>query len=118
MGVYHLISISEDQLRGWQGDCEELFSNVGSAVVLACLDRTNEDAALCADGLDACGAATSSLISVKHVDACEAGDEFSVWVWTSGNDICIADLPDEELVLLGKLANHLLQQKVATGDEP
>jgi len=118
MGVYHLISISEDQLRGWQGDRDELLSNVGSAVVLACLDSTNEDVSIRANVLNASGATTSSLISVRHVDTCEAGDEFSVWVWTSGNHICIADLPDEDLVLLRKLANGVLKRKVVTGDEP
>jgi hypothetical protein len=117
MGVYHLISISEDQLRGWQGDHDELVSNVGSAVVLACLDRTTEDGSIRADVLDASEAQSGSSITVRHIDECEA-EEFSVWVWTSGSDICIADLPDEELVLLGKLANHLLRQKVSTGDEP
>jgi hypothetical protein len=117
MGVYHLISISEDQLRGWQGGCEELFSNVGSAVVLACLDRTNDDVSIHADVLDASGAQAISSITVNHIDECEA-DEFSVWVWTSGNDICIADLPDEDLVLLGKLASGVLQRKLVSGDQP
>jgi hypothetical protein len=118
MGVYHLISISEEQLRGWPGDHDELLSNIGSAVVTACLDRTNEDVSIRADDLNASEAARGSLITVKHVDTCEADDEFSVWVWTSGNDICIADLPDEDLVLLGKLANGVLLRKSVTGDEP
>lgn len=37
MGIHHLISINEDELRNWRGDHDELLAN-GAAVVLACLD--------------------------------------------------------------------------------
>ena len=117
MGVYHLIAVAEDQLRNWQGDPEELLRNLGSAVVLACLDPENKDVSICADVLDEGESQTRSVITVNHIDKSDA-DEFSVWVWTSGNDVCVADLPDEDLTLIGKLVDGVLQRKFATGDRP
>lgn len=104
MGLHHLISIDEDQLRNWQGDPDELLSNIGSAVVLACLDRTNAGVIIRENTSQAHGDQPGDAVSVVHVSQHE-GDEFAVWAWASGDSVCIADLPDEDLELIIKLAH-------------
>lgn len=93
MGVHHLISVSEDQLRGWQGDPDELLSNIGSAVVLACLGSDNNDVSISSDVPNASIDTARLVITVKHIEKHQAED-FAVWVWTAGDDVCIADLTD------------------------
>jgi hypothetical protein len=109
MGVHHLISICEEQLRNWPGDHRDLLGDVGTAVVLACLDPDNKDVAIRADTLDARGDQMGPLITVQHVDKHEA-DEFSVWAWSTGDSVCIADLSDQDLDLIIKLA-HAVRTK-------
>ena len=46
---------------------------------------------------------------MTHVDEHES-DEFAMWVWSSGDSVCIADLPAEDLDLIIKLA-HAVRSK-------
>lgn len=116
MGVHHLISIDEDQLRNWQGDPDELLSNIGSAVVLACLEPKNYDVTIQVDQPDATIDKRGSTITVRHVDKRE-GHQFAVWAWAAGDEVCVADLPEDDLVLLSRLVNAVLQGNVIDGDE-
>ncbi|OOG60063.1 hypothetical protein [Rhodanobacter sp. C03] len=111
MSVYHLISVSEDQLRDWRGDRDDLLRNIGSAVVIACLDPENKDVSICADGSDAHSEQAASRITVNHVDKYRA-DAFSVWAWSTGDSVCIADLQDQDLDLIIKLAHAVRTQAV------
>ena len=111
MAIYHLISVSEDQLRDWRGDHDGLLRNVGSAVVLACLDPENKDVTICADGSNAHSERAASRITVNHVDKFRA-DAFSVWAWSTGNSVCLADLPDQDLDLIIKLAHAVRTRSV------
>jgi len=107
MGVHHLFSIDEDQLRNWQGNPDELLRNIGSAVVLACLDRALTGVTVREGTSQASGSGDS--ITVAHVSQHE-GDEFDLWAWASGDAVCIADLPDEDLDLMIALA-HTVRAK-------
>lgn len=111
MGIFHLISVAEDQLRDWQGHHDELLRNVGSAVVLACLDPENRDVSICADVTDVHSEQPASRITVNHVDKFRA-DAFSVWAWSTGDSVCLADLPDQDLDLIIKLAHAVRTQAV------
>jgi hypothetical protein len=117
MGIYHLISIAEDQLRGWHGDHDELLRNLGSAVALACLDPE-------LSGVDVRDAepespttgAPASAITVKHVDSFDS-DDFIAWVWARSDEVCIAaDIEKSGLVSLGKMVNALLKSRFGEGE--
>lgn len=116
MGVCHLISIDEDQLRNWRGDHDELLANVGAAVVLACLDRVGAGVTVhgaClgeAEGLD------GSSICVRHIDEHEDAD-FAVWAWAAGDSVGLADLADEDLETLAKLVEAVRQNKAGLEGE-
>lgn len=117
MGIHHLLSIDEDQLRNWQGDPNELLRNIGSAVVLACLDPGNTGVTIHADNSQDSGDTAGDSLTVVHVLQHEC-DEFAVWVWASGDDVCLADLPKDDLVQLGKLVSAVLQGDVIdTGEQ-
>jgi len=111
MGVHHLISIDEDQLRNWQGDPDELLSNIGSAVVLACLDRTHAGVTIREDASALPGDQPGDAVTVVHVTQHE-GSEFAMWVWSSGGSVCIADLPNQDLDLIIKLAHAVRTKNV------
>jgi len=117
MSYHHLLSINEDQLRNWQGDPDDLLRNIGSAVVLACLEADNDGVTIHVDASGAGSNKGGSVITVSHVDKRE-GQPFAVWAWAAGDDVCIADLSKDDLALLGKLSNAVLQGHVIQGDEP
>jgi hypothetical protein len=116
MATHHLISISEDELRGWQGDYDELLRNIGSAIVLACLGDGNEDVSIRQNVPDTNFADASSLITVRHIEKHDA-DHFAIWVWAAGDNVCLADLPGEDLILLQKLTNAVLQENFGKGED-
>lgn len=102
MGVYHLISIEEDQLRNWHGDHDELLRNVGAAVVLACLDPESSGVCIREASPGPEGEGNAQSLIVRHVDQHE-GDAFAMWAWETADSVCIADLGAEDLETLGKL---------------
>ncbi|OOG45204.1 hypothetical protein B0E52_05585 [Rhodanobacter sp. C06] len=117
MGVCHLISVAEDQLRSWRGDHDELLRDIGSAVVLACLDT--ELTRVTVRGADAGspGGTSGSAITVQHVGAYD-GDDFTPWVWASGDEIRLTgELERADLVRLGKLINAVLANTSVSGGE-
>ncbi|AIF47326.1 hypothetical protein [Dyella japonica] len=116
MAVYHLISINEDQLRDWRGDHDELLRNVGSAVVLACLDPTSQSVIIRDATLDSTGEGDGASISVSHIDQHEGGN-FAVWAWAAGDSVCVAGLADEELETLGKLVEAVRRSRAGAGNE-
>lgn len=117
MGVHHLISIAEDQLRSWSGDHDDLLIRIGSAVVLACLDT--ELTRVTVGGTDAGspGGASGSTITVQHVGACD-GDDFTPWVWASGDEIRLTgELARADMVRLAELINAELANMSVSGGE-
>ena len=110
MGVYHLISINEDELRNWRGDHDELLANVGAAVVLACLDPASAGVTIRDTPTDPTGEVEGSSVSVGHIGQHE-GDGFAVLAWAAGDSLCVADLEDGDLESLGKLVQAVRRSK-------
>jgi hypothetical protein len=116
MGVYHLISISEDQLREWQGDHDELLRNLGSAIVLACLDPELSGVTVRDAEPESPTGTPAPAITVKHVDSYD-GDDFTAWVWARGDEICMAvEIEKSDLVSLSKMVNAVLKSKFGEGE--
>jgi hypothetical protein len=116
MGVYHLLSISEDQLREWQGDHDELLRNLGSAVVLACLDPELSGVTVRDAELASPTGTPAPAITAKHVDTFDS-DDFAVWVWARGDEIRMAaDIERRDLVSLGKMVNAVMKSRFGEGE--
>lgn len=113
MAVYHLISVAEDQLRTKQGDQADHERAVGAAVIKACLNPESRTPAAKGHAGQAGLDSPVQAVSVTHVDEHES-DEFAMWVWSSGDSVCIADLSDENLDLTIKLA-HAVRSKMIHG---
>lgn len=109
MGVYHLVSVAEDQLRTKEGDRTDHERAVGAAVIEACLNPGSRTATVKDRGDRP--ASLTHPVTVTHVDEHES-DEFIMWVWSSGDSVCIADLPDDDLDLIIRLA-YAVQLKTA-----
>lgn len=110
MDKQHLISISESQLRGWQGECDQLLNNVGSVVDIAFLDPDNTDGSGKLDFPNSSLNERRSVITVRQIEKHDA-IEFAVCIWTAGDDLCIADLTDEDLNMLQKLSAAVKRKK-------
>jgi|SRR6185312_4433456 len=108
MGIHHLISVDEDQLRNWQGDKDELISSLGSAIVLVCMDTEAPTVSISASG-EPEGA---SVITVKHV-AKHEHEDVELWAWSSGDAVAIADLAPGDLDLLERMIG--LQRQLIAG---
>lgn len=116
MGVYHLISINEDQLRSWLGEHDDLLTNLGAAVVLACLDPGTCGVTIQDDSLQSTGGGNGSSISVSHIDQHE-GDDFAAWAWTAGDSVGLADLPKGDLETLSRLVETVRSSRAGNGAE-
>ncbi|OOG42694.1 hypothetical protein [Rhodanobacter sp. C05] len=109
MAIYHLISVAEDQLRTKHGDQADRERAVGAAVIEACLNPESRKPAAKGHSDQAGQDSPTRLVAVTHVDEHES-DEFVMWVWSSGDSVCIADLPGDDLDLIIKLA-HAVRMK-------
>jgi len=117
MGVCHLISIAEDQLRSWRGDHDELLRDIGSAVVLACMDTELTWVTVGGAGAGSSGGASSSAVSVRQVGAYD-GDDFTPLVWASGDEIRLTgELARVDMVRLAELINAVLANMSVSGGE-
>jgi hypothetical protein len=99
---FHLISIDEDQLRAPAGDKDEFFRNIGTAVVLACLEPENQAVSIKHPGPETNEPHGDSIITVRYV-AEHDHDDVELWVWASGGAVAIADLSSEQLETLRKI---------------
>lgn len=115
MGIHHLFSIDEDQLRNWQGDPDDLLRNIGSAVVMTCLGQDNKDVTITDENPGATSDEPGWSLTVRHLDKHEGG-QFAVWAWAAGDNICLADLSNDDLALLSQLSNAVLQGHFGGGD--
>ena len=102
MGIHHLISIDEDQLRQPAGDKDEFFRNIGAAVVLACLEPGTEAVSIKHPDPETNEPHGDSIITVRYV-AEHDHDDVELWVWASGDAVAIADLSSEQLETLRKI---------------
>lgn len=105
MGVHHLISIDESELRNWKGEHDDLLRNIGAAVVLACMDPTTPSISVGDNKLGPEHGASCPLISINHVDAFESEEDaptLDVWAWSIGESLFMADLTREDMELLMK----------------
>lgn len=80
-------------------------------MVLTCLDPESPAVAITDDRSGAPAEAGPSMISVKHVLQHEH-DDLSVWVWESGESLCVTDLSDADLELLGRFAESIRRHRV------
>ena len=81
------------------------------AVIEACLTSDSRTPPVKGDADQTCQSSPTHPVIVTHIDENES-NEFAMWVWSSGDSVCVADLPDEDLILIIKLA-HLVQAKRA-----
>jgi hypothetical protein len=110
MGVYHLISVAEDQLRTHGGDQASHERAVGLAVIEACLNADSRVSTAMGHADEVGQESSTQPVIVTYVDEQES-DEFAMWVWSSGESVCIADLSDQDLDLIIKLA-HAVKAKL------
>ena len=103
MAVYHLISVAEDQLRTKDHDRADHERAVGRAVIQACLNPESRTPAAKSHADQPGQASLTQAVIVTHVDEHES-NEFAMWVWSSGDSVCVADLPDQDIDLIIKLA--------------
>jgi len=102
MGIHHLISIDQDQLRQPAGDKDEFFRNIGAAVVLACLEPGTEAVSIKHPDPETNEPLGDPIITVRYV-AEHDHDDVELWVWASGGAVAIADLSSEQLETLRKI---------------
>jgi len=102
MGIHHLISIDEDQLRQPVKDKDELFRNIGSAVVLACLEPGTEAVSIKHPDPETNERQGDPIITVRHVAELDE-EKIRLWVWESDDAVAIADLSADELETLRRI---------------
>ena len=100
--MHHLISIDGDQLRQPGQDKDEFLRNIGSAVVLACLEPGTEVVSIKHPHPETNEPQGEPIITVRYV-AEHDEDDVELWVWASGNGVAIADLSSEQLEMLRKI---------------
>lgn len=111
MSKHHLISIDEDQLRQPVTDQDEFFRNVGTAVVLACLEPKTDTVSIKPPNPETNEPQGDPIITIRHVAEHDRGD-FEVWVWACADGVAIAELSPAQLEALAKIVRS--QQKRAS----
>lgn len=102
MGIHHLISIDEDQLRQPVDDRDEFLRNLGSAVVLACLQSETGTVSIKQPDPKSNKPQGEPIIAVRHIMEDHDGI-MRLWVWESEDAVAIADLSPAELEALGRI---------------
>jgi len=100
--MHHLISIDGDQLRQPGQDKDEFLRNIGSAVVLACLEPRTEVVSIKHPDQKTNEPQGNPIITVRHVAEDHEG-LVRMWVWESEDAVAIADLSPAELDVLAKI---------------
>jgi len=102
MGIHHLISIDEDQLREHGLEKNAFLRTLGSAVVIACTEHGTDEVSLMHEGVDGREPQGEPIITVRHVAEVDE-ENVRLWVWRSDNAVAIADLSADELEMLAEI---------------